>query len=91
MNAHSGVATSLEDLKFTFDKFLKFNTYQEDAETCYNPDSPLYWEQSAKYYVEKSTELPEGADYKLQNPLNEWFDKFMARADLLEWVDAPLE
>lgn len=91
MNAHSGVATSVEDLKFTFDKFLQFNTYQQDAETCYNPDSNLYWEASAKYYVDKSAELPEDADYLLQNPLNPWFEKFMARADLLEWVDKPLD
>jgi ABC-type nitrate/sulfonate/bicarbonate transport system substrate-binding protein len=91
MNAHSGVATTVEDLKFIFDNFLDFRTYQQDAETCYNPESDLYWEDSAAYYVAKSAELPEGADYKLQNPLNEWFEKFMAREDLLEWVDAPLE
>jgi ABC-type nitrate/sulfonate/bicarbonate transport system substrate-binding protein len=91
MNAHSGVATTVEDLKFIFDNFLEFRTYQQDAETTYNPESDLYWEDSAAYYVAKSAELPAGADYKLQNPLNEWFEKFMAREDLLEWVDAPLE
>jgi ABC-type nitrate/sulfonate/bicarbonate transport system substrate-binding protein len=90
MNAHSGVATSVEDLKFIFDTFLDFRTYQQDAETCYNPDSDLYWETSASYYVERSAELPENADYMLQNPLNEWFDKFLEREDLLEWVDSPL-
>jgi ABC-type nitrate/sulfonate/bicarbonate transport system substrate-binding protein len=90
MNAHSGVASSVEDLKFTFDKFLQFRTYQQDAETCYNPESNLYWEASAKYYVAKSTELPKDADYLLQNPLNPWFDKFMAREDLKAWVDKPL-
>lgn len=90
MNAHSGVATSVEDLKFTFDNFLTFRTYQQDKETCYNPESDLYWEASAAYYVEKSAELPEGADFKLQNPLNEWFAKFLARQDLLDWVDQPL-
>ena len=31
MNAHSGVATSLEDLQFTFDEFLEFRTYQEEC------------------------------------------------------------
>lgn len=91
MNAHSGVASTVEDLGFTFDKFLDFRTYQQDAETCYNPGSDLYWEHSAKYYVEKSTELPEDADYSLQNPLNEWFKKFIDRKDLLEWVDKPLD
>lgn len=91
MNAHSGVATTVDDLKFTFDNFLEFRTYQQDAETCYNPESDLYWEDSAAYYVDRSAELPDDADYKMQNPLNEWFDKFMARTDLLQWVDAPLE
>ncbi|MHC1783692.1 MAG: ABC transporter substrate-binding protein [Anaerolineaceae bacterium] len=91
MNAHSGVASSVDDLKFTFDKFLQFRTYQEDAETCYNPESNLYWEASAKYYVAKSAELPKDADYLLQNPLNPWFEKFMAREDLKEWVDKPLD
>ena len=91
MNAHSGVATTVEDLQFIFDTFLDFRTYQQDAETCYNPDSDLYWENSAKYYVERSTELPEDADYLLQNPLNDWFEKFLERDDLLEWVDAPLD
>lgn len=90
MNAHSGVATSVEDLKFVFDTFLEFRTYQQDAETTYNPESDLYWEASAAYYVAKSTELPQGADFKLQNPLNEWFKKFLDRKDLLDWVDRPL-
>lgn len=90
MNAHSGVATTVDDLRFTFDKFLDFRTYQQDAETCYNPDSDLYWESSAIYYVEKSTELPEDADYLIQNPLNPWFEKFQTRQDLLDWVDKPL-
>lgn len=91
MSAHSGVATSMDDLRFTFDTFLEFRTYQQDAETTYDPDSDLYWEDSAAYYVAKSTELPADADYKIQNPLNEWFEKFLAREDLLEWVDTPLE
>jgi ABC-type nitrate/sulfonate/bicarbonate transport system substrate-binding protein len=91
MNAHSGVGTTVDDLKFIFDNFLDFRTYQQDAETCYNPDSDLYWENSAKYYVERSQELPEDADYLLQNPLNPWFEKFLEREDLLDWVDAPLD
>jgi ABC-type nitrate/sulfonate/bicarbonate transport system substrate-binding protein len=91
MNAHSGVATTEEELSFIFDNFLDFRTYQQEAETCYNPESPLYWGNSAEYYVAQSTDLPEGADYRVNNPLDEWFEKFMAREDLLEWVDAPLE
>jgi ABC-type nitrate/sulfonate/bicarbonate transport system substrate-binding protein len=91
MNAHSGVATDVKSLKFIFDNFLEFRTYQQDAETTYNPDSPLFWETSAKYYVAKSKQLPQGADYQLQNPLNEWFEKFLKRKDLLEWVDKPLK
>ena len=91
MNAHSGVATTVEDLQFIFDTFLDFRTYQQDAETCYSPDSGLYWENSAKYYVQRSQELPDDADYLLQNPLNPWFEKFLEREDLLEWVDAPLD
>jgi ABC-type nitrate/sulfonate/bicarbonate transport system substrate-binding protein len=91
MNAHSGVGTTEEELNFIFDTFLDFRTYQQDQETTYNPDSPLYWENSAKYYVAQSTDLPKDADYLLNNPLNEWFDKFLANEDLLAWVDAPLE
>lgn len=90
MNDHSGVATNETDLKFIFDTFLDFRTYQQDQETAFNPESPLFWENSAKYYVERSKELPEGADYKLVNPLNEWFDKFLAREDMKEWVDRDL-
>ena len=91
MNDHSGVATDPEDLKFTFDEFLEFRTYQQDSELTYNPDSPLFWENSAKYYVEKSTELPADANYAAKNPLGAWFDKFLADQDLLAWVDAPLK
>jgi ABC-type nitrate/sulfonate/bicarbonate transport system substrate-binding protein len=91
MNDHSGVATDADSLKFIFDEFLEFRTYQQDKETTYNPDSPLFWENSAKYYVANSTELPEGADYAAKNPLNAWYDKFTARADLLAWVNAPLD
>jgi len=90
MNDHSGVATNESDLQFIFDTFLDFRTYQQDQETAFNPDSPLYWENSAQYYVERSKDLPAGADYKLVNPLNEWFDKFMAREDIKAWVDKDL-
>ncbi len=91
MNDHSGVATDVTSLKFIFDKFLEFRTYKQDGETTYNPSSPLFWENSAKYYVAKSTELPKDADYALKNPLNNWYKKFMARKDLLAWVDKPLK
>ena len=91
MNEHSGVATDIESLRFIFDTFLEFRTYQLDKKTTYNPDSPLYWQTSAKYYVEKSKELPKGAGFALQNPLNDWFQMFLERKDLLEWVDAPLK
>jgi ABC-type nitrate/sulfonate/bicarbonate transport system substrate-binding protein len=91
MNAHSGVATTEEELNFIFDTFLDFRTYQQEEETTYNPESPLYWALSAEYYVERSEDLPEDADYRLNNPLDEWFEKFLEREDLLEWVDAPLE
>jgi ABC-type nitrate/sulfonate/bicarbonate transport system substrate-binding protein len=91
MNDHSGVATDIKSLKFIFDKFLEFRTYKQDADTTYNPNSPLFWENSAMYYVAKSTELPKGADYALKNPLNAWYKKFIAKKDLLAWVDAPLK
>jgi ABC-type nitrate/sulfonate/bicarbonate transport system substrate-binding protein len=91
MNDHSGVATDVSSLKFIFDKFLEFRTYKQDGETTYNPSSPLFWENSAKYYVAKSTELPKGADYAMKNPLNDWYKKFTARKDLLAWVDKPLK
>ncbi len=91
MNDHSGVATEVSSLKFIFDKFLEFRTYKQDGETTYNPSSPLFWENSAKYYVAKSTELPKGADYALKNPLNDWYKKFTARKDLVAWVDKPLK
>lgn len=91
MNDHSGVATDVKSLKFIFDKFLEFRTYKQDADTTYAAGSPLFWENSAKYYVAKSKELPKGADYALKNPLNDWYKKFVARKDLLTWVDAPLD
>jgi len=91
MNDHSGVATDVKSLKFIFDKFLEFRTYKQDADTTYGASSPLFWENSAKYYVAKSTELPKGADYAAKNPLNDWYNKFVARKDLLSWVDSPLE
>ena len=91
MNAHSGVATDPTELKFIFDNFLEFRTYQQDKTTTYDPASPLFWEQSAKYYVSKSKDLPAGADYLLTNPLNEWFQKFLTQQALLDWVDAPLK
>ena len=91
MNDHSGVGTDAKSLKFIFDEFLEFRTYQQDGDTTYNPDSPLSWENSAKYYVAKSAELPEGADYARNNPLNDWYKKFIAKEDLLAWVDRPLD
>jgi ABC-type nitrate/sulfonate/bicarbonate transport system substrate-binding protein len=90
MNAHSGAGISLQELGFIFDTFLEFRTYQKEKAETYNPASPLYWGQSAQYYVRQSKELPAGADYKRNNPLEEWFAKFLARKDLLGWVDNPL-
>jgi ABC-type nitrate/sulfonate/bicarbonate transport system substrate-binding protein len=91
MNDHSGAQMSQDELKFVFENFVGPRTYQEDKETALNPDSDLYWGVSAEYYVKNSTELPEDADYRRNNPVDEWFAKFLARPDLLEWVDAPLE
>lgn len=91
MNDHSGTQMSLEELKFVFDNFVGPRTYQDDKETALNPDSELYWGVSAEYYVANSTELPPDADYRRNNPVDEWFAKFLARPDLLAWVDAPLE
>jgi len=91
MNDHSGVATDEKSLRFIFDQFLEFRTYQQDAETTYNSESALFWENSAKYYVATSTELPKDADYRAKNPLNDWYKKFTANSDLLSWVDKPLQ
>lgn len=90
INRHSGVGVDLEELRFIFETFLEFRTYQQDKETTYNPESSLYWGKSAEYYVRQSKDLPPGADYRRGNPLDEWFDKLMRRPDLLEWIDAPL-
>lgn len=90
IGANGGAATSVEELQLIFDQFLEFRSYQDEAETTYDSESDLYWRHSAEYYVEQSTDLPEGADYELQNPLEEWFDMFMANTELLEWVDADL-
>jgi ABC-type nitrate/sulfonate/bicarbonate transport system substrate-binding protein len=90
MNAHSGAGISLEELKFIFATFLEFRSYEKEQAETYNPASALYWGQSAQYYVRQSKELPAGADYKRNNPLEEWFAKFLARKDLLTWVDKPL-
>jgi ABC-type nitrate/sulfonate/bicarbonate transport system substrate-binding protein len=92
MNAHSGVAVKPEDMRFTMTVFLEFRTYQGDRDTTYNPESELYWAKSAEYYVVVPTEgLPANADYRRQNPLDEWFAKLLERKDLLEWIDKPLE
>lgn len=90
INAHSGVGVTLDNLKFVFDTFLEFRTYQDEQKETYNPESPLYWGKSAEYYVKQSKDLPPGADYRRNNPLEEWFNKFLQRKDLLEWVDKPL-
>ncbi len=90
MNDHSGVATDVDSLKFIFDEFLEFRTYQQDKETTYNPDSPLFWENSAKYYVANSTELPEGADYaaKIRSTPGTTSSR---RGRICLQVDAPLD
>jgi ABC-type nitrate/sulfonate/bicarbonate transport system substrate-binding protein len=91
MNEHSGTDLTVEELEVIFDNFVGPRTYQQEAADTYNPDSPYYWGNSASYYVEQSTELPEDADYRRNNPLEEWFNKLMERDDLLAWIDSPLE
>jgi ABC-type nitrate/sulfonate/bicarbonate transport system substrate-binding protein len=91
MNEHSGVATDVEELKFIFRTFLEFRTYQKELVDTYNPQSPLYWKNSGDYFVKRSSELPANADVVARNPLEAWQKKFMARKDLLKWVDKPLK
>jgi len=91
INAHSGVSTDNEEIKFIFSTFLEFRTYQDEKEVTFNPDSPLYWKIYADYYAEKSTDLPPGADIHARHPLDEYFEKFLARKDLLKWVDRQLD
>ena len=90
MNAHSGAGITLDELEFIFRTFLEFRTYQKEKAETYNASSPLFWGRSAEYYVKQSKELPAGADYRRNNPLEEWFGKFLARKDLVTWVDKPL-
>lgn len=91
MSGHSGTNITVSYLKYVFNTFLAFRTYQEDAKTTYNPKSPLYWGRSAMYYAKQTTNLPKNANYLRQNPLNQWFKDFLARKDLRSWVDAPLK
>lgn len=91
MNSHSGAGISLDELKFIFDTFLQFRTYQQEKTEAYDPSSPLYWGLSAGYYVKQSKDLPADADYKRNNPLEEWFNKLLARKDLTDWIDKPLQ
>jgi hypothetical protein len=91
INGHSGVATDSEELSFLFDTFLGFRTYQTEKLETFNPQSEFYWEKFAKYYVEQTPTLPEGFNYSDYNLFGEWFAKFLAREDLIAWVDAPLE
>lgn len=90
MRDHGGPDTTPDELALVFDQFLEFRSYQDEQDTTYNADSDLYWRHSAEYYVEQSDELPDDADYERQNPLEPWFELFLTRSDLLEWVDAPL-
>jgi ABC-type nitrate/sulfonate/bicarbonate transport system substrate-binding protein len=91
MTEHSGTALTVADLQYVFDTFETFRSYQEDIKTTYEPTSPLYWGNSADFYVKLSSDLPAGADYRRTEPLDAWFAKFLGRADLLAWVDAPLK
>ena len=91
MNEHSGGNLTVEDIKFIIPQFSDPRPYQEEIEKTFNPDSDLYWGKSAEYYVTTSTDLPADADWRRNNPLDEWFNKFLQRKDLLEWVDRPLD
>ena len=91
MNDHSGIQMSSKDLKFVFDNFVGTQTYQDDRESTLNPKSDRFWGVSAKYYIKNSKELPAGADYRKNNPLDEWFARFLAQPELSAWVDAPLK
>jgi ABC-type nitrate/sulfonate/bicarbonate transport system substrate-binding protein len=90
MNSHSGAGVTDEELKTVFNTFEAFRTYQQDKEETFNDKSPTYWGTSAEYYSKQSSDLPKGADYKRNNPVEEWFSKLLARPDLLEWIDKPL-
>jgi ABC-type nitrate/sulfonate/bicarbonate transport system substrate-binding protein len=90
MNAHSGVATDEEEISFIYSTFLQFRNPEDEAKDTYNPNSPLYWKISADYFLERSAEMPAGAKSTDRNPVEEWFEKFLDRKDLLEWVNRPL-
>ena len=90
MNSHSGVATDEEEIIFIFETFLQFRNYQDEKRDTYDPNSPLYWKKSADYFLERSAEMPAGAKSTDKNPVEVWFNKFLDRKDLLDWVDSPL-
>jgi ABC-type nitrate/sulfonate/bicarbonate transport system substrate-binding protein len=91
LNSHSGVATDEEEYGYVMEELIGFKPYQQEQEETYNPESIHYWGNMAEYYATGNPDLPEDFDYKFYNPVEEWFEKFLAREDLLEWVDAPIE
>jgi len=91
LNAHSGVATDEREFGYVMDNLIAFKPYQVEKEETYNPESLHYWGKMAEYYAANTPDLPEDFDYKFYNPVEEWFEKFLAREDLLAWVDAQIE
>lgn len=94
INRMSGSNQTVEQVEQTFDEFLQHRTYQEEREETYNADSPLYWKNSASYYVEQSVkngEYPSDGDYESVNRQEEIFTEFLEQDELLQWVDAPID
>jgi ABC-type nitrate/sulfonate/bicarbonate transport system substrate-binding protein len=78
VNAQTGSDFTSENAQFITQEFERYRSPQEELAETNNPDAPVYWGNSAKFYMDeqiRTEALPEGSTYQEFNPLDEWLSR----------------
>jgi ABC-type nitrate/sulfonate/bicarbonate transport system substrate-binding protein len=91
VNEASAGSLPVSQVKFLMQRFSLFHTPAQAQQRAYNPRSPFYWLNQANFIVKQNVKsLPAGYNVRTWEVEDVWFNKFLARKDLVRWVKSPL-
>lgn len=91
MNERTASNFTEEQVGFIVTTLEDFMTLERAKLQTYNASSDLYWQRSVDEYVSKAETLPDDFSVGKYLPNEEFFDNFLQEAELVRWVESPLE
>jgi ABC-type nitrate/sulfonate/bicarbonate transport system substrate-binding protein len=82
---------TVEQTRIAIAEFEFFPTMEEAAEGVFNPESDLHWRNSVEHYLPSVEDVPDGFDADTYEVSGKYYALLRARADLVEWINAPLK